>query len=252
MKIPHNTRFNNLRSLVTISTSTTTTPTKNPPSLWMAAWMKDRDRFDAVWDAADAADATGTTGTTGTTASSAHVHERRDLAFAENEHGWNALHHACVHNQTHMIQQLLAEDFGCELAATSVRNGWRPLHYACGFGQQESVDLLLTMGDADLEVNNDKSYACMGFTPFHRAIRWWLSPGKPNCIGHLLKVGVNAAALTEDGKTAAHIANPEVHEALDEKLLQHLATRPDSVNADSVRRLRTELKIVQEQWATMS
>ena len=150
------------------------TRTITTSSLWMAAWTKDGPKFDTIW-------------------SQASTDERRGLAFATNEHGWNCLHHASVHNQTHMIEKLLFDgDFGRELSETSVRNGWRPLHYASGFGQKESVDLLVR-GGASLEIKNDKSFACMDWTPWHRAVRWWLSPGKPNCIDHLLSIGVNAA-----------------------------------------------------------
>ena len=214
-------------------TFTTPPPTVNVAALWMAAWMKDGNKFDDIWNLARSSE------------------ERRSLAFASNEHGWNALHHAAVHNQTHMIQKLAEESFGRELAQSSTRNGWRPLHYASGFGQKESVDLLLKVGAADLEIQNDRSYSCLGWTPFHRAIRWWLSPGKPNCIEHLLTIGVNAAATTHDGKTAAHIANPEVHEALELALVQHLTAHPHSKNRESVEKLRAELRTVVEQWATM-
>jgi len=205
------------------------TRTITTSSLWMAAWTKDGPKFDTIW-------------------SKASIDERRDLAFATNEHGWNCLHHASVHNQTHMIEKLLFDgDFGHELSETSVRNGWRPLHYASGFGQKESVDLLLR-GGASLEIKNDKSFACMDWTPWHRAVRWWLSPGKPNCIDHLLSIGVNAAAVAGDGKTAAHIANPEVHKALDSALKMHLEKNPNNPNVESVKELRIGLKKQQESF----
>ena len=219
-----------IRTLKRTLTTLTTTASPSSSSLWMAAWMKDDTKFSAIWNSTNSKE------------------ERRELAFATNEHGWNCLHHACVHNLTNSIEKLMDEDFGQELAATSVRNGWRPLHYASGFGQMAAVDLLLRDGNADLEVLNDKSFACMGSTPFHRAARWWLSPGKPNCIAHLLRIGVIADAKAADGKTAAHIVNPEVHLAFKEILEKHLKTNPEK-NGDSVERLRIELDTVISDWA---
>eukprot|EP00937_MAST-01D_sp_MAST-1D-sp2_P000892 g892.t1 len=170
--------------------------------LWLATWTRDQSKFDALWHSADTA-------------------RRRELAMATNEHGWAALHFACVSGQQSMLRPLL-EDVGGSAAAqeqvrTPTEQGWFPLHYASGFGHAAAIDALLAAG-ADLEVGNERSATCRGWTPWHRAVRWWLSPGKPNAIAHLLAKGVRADAQAADGKTAAELANPEVHRALEQML----------------------------------
>jgi hypothetical protein len=40
-----------------------------------------------------------------------------------------------------------------------------------------------------------------GYTPLHRAFRWWLDPGKPNAIGHLLSVGADPTCKDAHGRT---------------------------------------------------
>ena len=174
----------------------------------MAAWTKDQPKFDALWHGVDAA-------------------RRRELATAENQHGWRAVHFACVSGELGMLRPLLEDVGGAAAALEQVRaptkQGWFPLHYACGFGQTAAIDTLLAAG-ADLDVTNERSTACRGWTPWHRALRWWLSPGKPNAIAHLLsQCGVRADARAADGRTAAALANPEVHEALERMLRAEVA-----------------------------
>ena len=204
-------------------------------SLLLAAWTKDQASFDALWGGAS-------------------LEERRALVAAENQHGWRALHFACVHGQQDMLHPLL-EDLGCDndVAAhvsAPTKQGWTPLHYAAGFGKVGAIDALLAAG-ADINVRNEgHDGACLGWTPWHRAVRWWLSPGKPNAIAHLLAIpGLQAHAMGADGRTAATIANPEVHAAL-EALLRAEAARQGAGGGgcSGVAPMLKELLLVREAW----
>ena len=146
-----------------------------------------------------------------------------------------------------MLAPLLDSAAGAGQASASTRTGWQPLHFAAGFGKAEAVDLLLQAG-ADIEARNTTAGHHAGWTPFHRACRWWLSPGKPNCIRHLLELepGVKLDAETDDGLTAANLVNPEVHEALEIELRSIIDA--GSTN-ESAGRLLDNLLRVRAEWA---
>ena len=120
--------------------------------------------------------------------------------------------------------------------------GWSAIHFAAGFGKVDAVDALLDAG-ADLESQNTRGGHHAGWTPWHRAVRWWLSPGKPNCIQHLLELGVVADARTDQDMTVAKLANPEIHDALELQLRR--LPRPSA----SAERLLDELMQVKADWA---
>ena len=87
-----------------------------------------------------------------------------------------------------------------DLVEVPNRAGWRPLHYGAGFGRPDVIDLLLERG-AHLQCTNDVSESYRGWTPLHRAFRWWLDPNKPNAIRHLLGLGADATAQDSIGRT---------------------------------------------------
>jgi ankyrin repeat protein len=146
----------------------------------MQAWSGDHDQFRSKFEAAAGV-------------------ERKKLLTAENEHGWNALHFSAVYARGEMMKTLLLEV--PELVHRPNRRGWLPLHYASGFGHVEMIDLLLGHG-AELSCQNNTSAEHMGWTPLHRAFRWWLDPNKRNAIRHLLiKHGADPTALDAHGRS---------------------------------------------------
>ena len=193
----------------------------NANALWMAAWSGSQSTFDRLWTDAD-------------------LYQRQALADASNDHGWRAVHFACVSGQLAMLAPLLE---GVEGQAGAVTyTGWSAIHFAAGFGKVDAVDALLDAG-ADLESQNTRGGHHAGWTPWHRAVRWWLSPGKPNCIQHLLELGVVADARTDQDMTVAKLANPEIHDALELQLRR--LPRPSA----SAERLLDELMQVKADWA---
>ena len=118
--------------------------------------------------------------------------------------GWTALHFAAVYGRVAMLEAMLDE---CpDLAELPNRAGWRPLHYAAGFGRPEVIDLLLERG-ANLQCTNDVSNAYRGWTPLHRAFRWWLDANKPNAIRHLLRLGADATVQDSIGRTPVDLVS---------------------------------------------
>lgn len=155
-------------------------------ALWMAAWSGDHDRFAAKFAAAATAD------------------EKRAAIAASNDHGWNALHFAAVYDRRGMLEPMLE---ACpELVSAPNKQGWRPLHYAAGFGQPAVINMLLAHG-AELDCRNEIAAEYKGYTPLHRAFRWWLDPNKPNAIAHLLSIGADPTALDEAGRSPVELTS---------------------------------------------
>ena len=146
--------------------------------LWRAAWSGDEQRFRSKFDGAES---------------------RRDLILeVDPTSGWSAPHFAAVYDRVGMLTEMLDE---CpDLVEMPNRQGWRPLHFASGFGRRDVIDLLLARG-ARLDTRNEVSTEYRGWTPLHRAFRWWLDPNKPNAISHLLLRGADATALDASGRT---------------------------------------------------
>ena len=46
-----------------------------------------------------------------------------------------------------------------------------------------------------------------GYTPLHRAFRWWLDPHKPNAIRHLLALGADPTLRDEAGRTPVDVTS---------------------------------------------
>lgn len=147
-------------------------------SLWRAAWSGDDSRFRAKFDPTET--------------------RRRQITEVDPTSGWTALHFAAVYGRTDMLAEMLDE---CpDLVEVPNRAGWRPLHYGAGFGRPDVIDLLLERG-ACLQCKNDVSEPYRGWTPLHRAFRWWLDPNKPNAIRHLLRLGADPTAQDAIGRT---------------------------------------------------
>ena len=150
-----------------------------------------------------------------------------------------------MYGRNDMLNEMLNE---CpDLVSAPNRQGWRPLHYASGFGRPDVVDLLLSHG-AELQCTNDVSMSYRGWTPLHRAFRWWLDANKPNAIRHLLSLGADPTHLDEAGKTpvdyvsdascvAAWQALLEAHEA------GHELTRLSLQSDATLGRLRAALQV---------
>jgi hypothetical protein len=93
-----------------------------------------------------------------------------------------------------------------DLVEVPNRQGWRPLHFASGFGKADMIDLLITRG-ASLASPNELSDEYRGWTPLHRAFRWWLDPNKPNAILHLLTIGADPTAHDASGRTPVDLTS---------------------------------------------
>ena len=152
----------------------------------MQAWSGDLKSFSAQLECAAGAE------------------ERMKLLEAENQHGWNALHFSAVYGREEMMEVLLSE--APQLVQKANLRGWRPLHYASGFGHSRMIDLLLRHG-ADLSCQNEISAEHLGWTPLHRAFRWWLDPNKRNAIAHLLHLGADPTALDAHGRTPVDLVS---------------------------------------------
>jgi len=153
--------------------------------LWLEAWSGDKAKFNEQFV-------------------NAAPEERRNLITEiDPNSGWTALHFATVYGQEGMVKDMLLE---CpDLIDLPNRQGWKPLHFAAGFGQIPIIDLLISLG-ADLACRNETSPECKGWTPLHRAIRWWLDPGKPNAVSHLLSIGADATLVDDVGRTPVDLA----------------------------------------------
>jgi hypothetical protein len=159
--------------------------------LWMAAWSGDSNRFKRLFDLnVDAA-------------------ERRRLVAATNEHGWNAIHFAAVYGRIEMLQPML--HLAPELVHEPNRAGWLPLHYAAGFGQKDVIDVLVENGAVVGATNDNPHGEYCGFTPLHRAFRWWGSSGsdptKGDAIRHLLSLGACPMAKDAAGRTPVDLVS---------------------------------------------
>ena len=67
-------------------------------------------------------------------------------------------------------------------------------------GKPKIINKLIECG-AKLDTVNEVSPEYKGYTPLHRAFRWWLDPGKPNAISHLLSIGANPTLVDAQGRT---------------------------------------------------
>ena len=154
-------------------------------SLWRAAWSGDEDRFRKKCDAVES-------------------EKRKHVLEVDPTSGWTALHFAAVYGRTDMLAEMLDE---CpDLVEHPNRAGWRPLHYAAGFGRPDVIDMLLERG-ASLQCTNDVSDPYRGWTPLHRAFRWWLDANKPNAIRHLLGLGADATMQDAMGRTPVDLVS---------------------------------------------
>jgi len=153
----------------------------------MAAWSGDHKKFDRKWLAA-----------------ASEAEQRQLITNMDPESGWNAMHHAAVGGREKMLNTML--DACPDLVEVPNRQGWRPLHFAAGFGKAAVIDLLIERG-ASLQTRNELSTEYRGWTPLHRAFRWWLDPNKPNAILHLLTIGADPTALDASGRTPVDLTS---------------------------------------------
>ena len=58
--------------------------------------------------------------------------------------GWNALHYACYHGYTELVEELVANRKADHLKPNS--EGWTPLHLACHKGHVNGIYLLYVSG----------------------------------------------------------------------------------------------------------
>ena len=188
----------------------------------MATWSGDRERFDSKFTEV------------------ASVEEKRNAVLAANQHGWNALHFAAVYDRRAEMKEML--EVCPDLAATPNLQGWRPLHYAAGFGQTEIIDLLLLHG-ARLDCTNDIAAEYKGYTPLHRAFRWWLDPNKPNAISHLLTIGADPTLTDARGNTPVDLTadstcGPAIARLAEAHAAGNAAADLERQNPETRRRLR--------------
>ena len=164
-------------------------------TLWLSAWSGNQSKFDSKW-----ADSTSTQLTK-------HI-------TATNAHGWTCLHFACVYGRRDMVARIL-DACPSELERPTTK-GWTPLHFSAGFGHTAIIDDLLERG-ADREVLNTMAGSVAeGWTPLHRAIRWWLSPDKPNAVEHLIMaVGCDTEARGADGLRPIDLVHDDCADTLE-------------------------------------
>ena len=82
--------------------------------------------------------------------------------------------------------------------------GWTPLHHAAYGGDEETVKFLVGAG-ADINIAMNCQGEQGGYTPLHSA----MSMGHIEVAGDLLRLGADATAMDDEGKTMFEVACTE-------------------------------------------
>lgn len=130
--------------------------------------------------------------------------------------GYTALHFAAFFAKPEAARTLL--DAGAPVD-TVARNEMRvqPLHSAAAGHQREICRMLLAAG-AEVDARQ-----AGGFTPLHEAAQ----NGDPEMVELFLSAGADATATTDDGKTAADLAEAASHPDVARRLREIAATPAD-------------------------
>lgn len=134
--------------------------------------------------------------------------------FSCNNHGFTALHVACIYGKPQMVDLIL--ELNAEINATDC-NGSTPLHFAASRGHQNALLLLLHSG-ADINSSNmDKN------TPLHMAT----NNGHDSCVKAMIyfaeycKLKLNVSPINENGETPLHLASKWGYESIARLLLEY-------------------------------
>lgn len=125
--------------------------------------------------------------------------------------GWTALHLAAHFGQTEAARLLIERGASATLRSRNAMEN-HPLHAACaGQPPRELVALLLDSG-ADV---NARQHG--GYTPLHETAQ----NGDAALTALLLERGADVRVTTDDGKTAAQLAQEAGHDDLADQLRRH-------------------------------
>lgn len=136
----------------------------------------------------------------------AEVARGADLAAPDGDLGGGALHIAATYSANpEAIAALL--DAGANLEAANLLLGATPLHLAAAFNPEPTITALLLDTGANPEARTRH-----GWSAVHMTMGMNANPDAPEVMDLLLARGADAAALTDDGRTAcqvAQVAHPE-------------------------------------------
>ncbi len=122
------------------------------------------------------------------------IEEEDVVVNVESDRGFRAIDRAAVKGHSSVVKYLLTQGSSAKAPA---KNGETPLHMACFSGNLETVKIIATAKEVDIDAKEIR-----GYTPLHYAAYY----GYPLIVDYLLSKKAEINATAKDGKTPLDLA----------------------------------------------